>query len=205
MDTLFLVIAGLGGTLVLCQVVLGLFGFGAEHDADVHDDVHMEGDTGDHTSTTDWFFGFLTFRALSAALTFFGLGGLCAGSFGLPPSAQLATATLAGVGALYLVATVMKALYGLKADGTVRIDRAVGQTGTVYLRVPGGTGGAGKVTLNLQNRTVELEAFTAGDELPTGTSVTVVAVLGPNSVEVAATPLAASHDDRPTSTAEVNP
>ena len=42
----------------------------------------------------------------------------------------------------------------------------------------------GKVTLNLQNRTVELEAFTAAAELPTGTPVRVVAVLGPSSVEV---------------------
>ena len=56
---------------------------------------------------------------------------------------------------------------------------AVGQTGTVYLRVPGKGAGPGKVTLNLQNRTVELEAFTAADELPTGTPIRVVAVLGP--------------------------
>ena len=199
METLFLIFAGLGGALVLCQFVLGLFGHGGEHDTDVHDGDTGDGDTGDHTSTTDWFFGFLTFRALSAAITFFGLGGLCAGYYGMPPSAQLATATLAGIGALYLVGTVMKVLFRLKSEGTVRIDGAVGRPGTVYLRVPGGNGGAGKVTLNLQNRTVELEAFTAGDELPTGTPVTVVGVRGPSCVEVVvATPNAAS-------IAEVNP
>ncbi|HVK07725.1 MAG TPA: hypothetical protein VM597_03000 [Gemmataceae bacterium] len=199
METLFLVFAGLGGALVLCQFVLGLFGHGGEHDTDVHDgDTDGDADSGDHTSTTDWFFGFLTFRALSAAITFFGLGGLCAGYYGMPPSAQLATATLAGIGALYLVGTVMKALFRLKSEGTVRIDGAVGRTGTVYLRVPGANGGPGKVTLNLQNRTVELEAFTAGTELPTGTPVTVVAVRGPSCVEVVvAAPQAAT-------TAEVN-
>ena len=204
MGTLFMIAAALGGTLVLCQFVLGLLGVGADHDTDVHGDAGDTGD-GDHTSTTDWFFGLLTFRALSAAITFFGLGGLCAGYYGLPPSAQLATATLAGLGALYLVATVMKALYGLKADGTVRIDGAVGQTGTVYLRIPGSNGGAGKVNLNLQNRTVELEAFTAGDELPTGTPITVVAVRGPSCVEVVAAPLAALHDETHPSPAEVRP
>ena len=76
-------------------------------------------------------------------------------------------------------------LMRLKADGTVQIENAIGQTGTVYLRVPANRTGAGKITLNLQNRTVELEAFTAADELPTGTPIRVVAILSPNSVEVA--------------------
>ena len=186
METLFLVAVGLGGALVACQFLLGLFGVGADgHDMDTHGDFHADTDGGDHpASTFDWFFGLLTFRAVTAAVTFFGLGGLCAGYYGLPPSAQLATATLSGVGTLWLVATLMRSLYRLKADGTVRMDRAVGRTGTVYLRVPGMNGGAGKVTLNLQNRTVELEAFTAADELPTGTPVRVVAVRGPSCVEV---------------------
>jgi membrane protein implicated in regulation of membrane protease activity len=187
MDTLFLIAAGLGGGLIACQFVMSLLGVGSDgHDLGGHD-LHGDAESGeDPSSTADWFFGFLTFRALSAALTFFGLGGLCAGYYGLPQSAQLATGTLAGLGALYLVATLMRWLYRLKADGTVRMDRAVGRTGTVYLRVPGMNSGVGKVTLNLQNRTVEVEAFTAADELPTGTPVQVVAMRGTNCVEVAA-------------------
>lgn len=186
METLFLIAAGLGGTLIVCQFLAGLLGLGGDdHDTDVHHEFNADTHDGDsHLSSADWFLGFLTFRALSAALAFFGLGGLCAGYYGLPPSAQLATATLSGAGALYLVATLVRSLYRLKADGTVRIDRAVGRTGTVYLRVPGMNGGAGKVTLNLQNRTVELEAFTAAADLPTGTPVRVVAVRGPSCVEV---------------------
>jgi len=79
----------------------------------------------------------------------------------------------------------MKMMYRLKADGTVRVADSVGATGTVYLRVPANRSGPGKVTLNLQNRTVELEAYTAGEELPTGTPIRVVAVLSSSSVEVA--------------------
>jgi hypothetical protein len=188
MDTFFLVCAGVGGTLVLLQFLAGAFGFGGDHgDAGHHDfgsghdaDGHEGHDGGDG----NWFLGLLTFRAVSAAVAFFGLGGLTAAYYDLPTSAQLATATLAGFAALYLVATLMRSLYRLRADGTVRIKNAVGQTGTVYLRVPAQKAGPGKVTLNLQNRTVELEAFTAAGELPTGTPVRVVAVLGPGSVEV---------------------
>jgi membrane protein implicated in regulation of membrane protease activity len=188
MDTLFLVCAAVGGTLILLQLLAGAFGiggdhgdaghhdFGADHDADHATDGHGDG---------NWFLGLLTFRAICAAITFFGLGGLVAIHYELPPSAQLASAVLSGFAALYLVATLMKMLYRLKSDGTVRIKNSLGRTGTVYLRVPGQRSGAGKVTLNLQNRTVELEAFTADAELPTGTPIRVVAVLGPNSVEVA--------------------
>src|SRR5262249_49655060 len=131
-----------------------------------------------------WFLGLLTFRAVCAAITFFGLGGVVASYYELQTAAQLGSALAAGVLALYLVATLMKALYKLKADGTVRIKHAVGQTGTVYLRIPGQNSGPGKVTISLQNRTVELEAFTAGHELPTGTPIRIVAVRGANSVEV---------------------
>ena len=44
----------------------------------------------------------------------------------------------------------------------------------------------GKVTLRLQNRTVEYQALTPHGALPTGSPVVVTAVLGPDTVEVAA-------------------
>jgi membrane protein implicated in regulation of membrane protease activity len=188
MYTFFLICAGVGGTLIILQLIAGSLGiggdhadaaghgdFGGDHGADGHDADHGDG---------NWFLGLLTFRSLCAAITFFGLGGLVASYYELQTAAQLGSALAAGILALYLVATLMKALYKLKADGTVRIKHAVGQTGTVYLRVPGQNSGPGKVTVNLQNRTVELEAFTAADELPTGTPIRIVAVRGPNSVEV---------------------
>jgi len=73
----------------------------------------------------------------------------------------------------------------LKADGTQRIDRAVGNTGTVYLSVPANQEGTGKVTVKVQNRTVEYLAVTRHQALATGTPVQVVAVVGPDTVEVA--------------------
>jgi hypothetical protein len=186
MHTFFLVCAGVGGTLVLLQFLAGSFGLGGDHgDAD-HVDLggDADADAGDHDFDGNWFLGLLTFRALCAAIAFFGLGGLTAAYYDLTPAAQLGTAVLSGAGALYLVAALMKSLYRLKADGTVRLSHAVGRTGTVYLRVPGQKTGPGKVTLSLQNRTVEVEAFTAANELPTGTPIRVVAVLGPSAVEV---------------------
>ena len=125
-------------------------------------------------------------QARTAAVTFFGLGGLTAYYYGAEDPAAFAAAVAAAAAALYAVAALMRLLHRLKADGTARVERAVGRTGSVYLRVPGGRAGVGKVHLNLQNRTVEYQAITAGAELPTGAVVRVVSVLTGDTVEVEA-------------------
>jgi len=108
---------------------------------------------------------------------------MAATSRGLEAPPALGIAFAAGVAALAVVAWLMRSLGRLRADGTLRIDRAVGLTGTVYLSVP-----AGKVHLKLQNRIVEYLAVTANDELATGSRVVVVSVSAPGTVEVAAAP-----------------
>jgi membrane protein implicated in regulation of membrane protease activity len=202
METIFLVCAIVGGTLLVCQFLLGLLGFGHHeiggHDfqADApHDFSHDAGHTHDsdhehehnHGYST-WFTGVLTFRSVVAALTFFGLAGMAAITQGLNQQTSLLIALAAGAGALFLVAFVMRSLSRLRADGTARIDRAVGTTGTVYLSIPGHKAGTGKVHLKLQNRIVEYQAVTALDDLPTGSLVVVVSVSGPGTVEVAPAP-----------------
>ena len=192
-ETIYLICAAVGGTLLLCQFVLGLIGIGDHHDGDAgghdyhdHGDHHHGGHDA-HDTQASWFVGVLTFRSLVAALTFFGLAGLASTvNFQHEPVVALGIALAAGAGALFSVAYIMRLLGRLKSDGTVRIERAVGQRGTVYLTIPGQKGGAGKVTLNLQNRTVEYQAVTPDQPLPTGARVVVTAVLGPDTVEVTA-------------------
>lgn len=192
MDILYLICAALGGTLLVCQFVMSVIGIGDHHDVggpdadldhDVHHGDHSAGDEHSHS----WFVGVLTFRTVVAGLTFFGLAGLAANASGeMSPPLALLVALAAGLGALFLVASLMKGLHKLRAEGTVRIDRAVGRNGTVYLRVPANRSGTGKVQLNLQNRTVEYQAVTARDEeLPTGAKVVVVGVISGDTVEVA--------------------
>ncbi len=189
MQTFFLICTGIGGTLVVLQFLSEAMGFFSDVEMDTADvddgGGGMGGDGHDgHVGHGNVFFGLLTFRAVCAAVTFFGLGGLTAGYYGSEPIGQFPVALGAGAAALYLVAAIMRLLYRLRADGTVRIQHAVGVLGTVYLRIPAMRQGPGKVTLTLQNRTVELEALTAGGELPTGTPIRIVTVLGPNTVEV---------------------
>ena len=74
----------------------------------------------------------------------------------------------------------------LSRSNCARVERSVGRTGTVYLRVPASRAGSGKIHLMLQNRTVEYQAVTPGSELPTGTPVRVVGVVNSDTVEVEA-------------------
>jgi membrane protein implicated in regulation of membrane protease activity len=149
-------------------------GHDIEHD---HDLDHEEGGMG-------WFVSLLTFRSVIAALTFFGLGGLAAREASLPGPLPFVVAVAASVGMLLLVAGLMRSLNRLKDDGTVQIDRTVGKTATVYLSIPGNQTGAGKVTVKVQNRTVEYQAVTQHETLATGTTVQVVAVVNPSTVLV---------------------
>jgi hypothetical protein len=197
METVYLVCAVVGGTLILCQFLLTLLGLGGHHDVGGHDvgghdfgghDLSgHHGDVHGHDNTTgghaNWFFGILTFRTAVAALAFFGLAGLAAYR-ALDPLPTLGLAVGAGFGALVIVGTLMRGLSKLNVDGTVRIERSVGSTGTVYLRVPAGKTGAGKVHVSVQSRIVEYKAVTAKDDLPTGTKVVVVGVVSSDTVEV---------------------
>jgi hypothetical protein len=183
MDTIFLICAAIGGTLLLCQLLLTVMGWGGHHDFGHGDHGLGHHETG-HDAESSWFASLLTFRTIVAALTFFGLAGLTATSSKVESPQALLIAAAAGAGALFLVAWLMRALRNLRSDGTVHVERAVGHSGTVYLTVPGRKAGAGKVTLTLQNRTMEYQAITANQELPTGAKVVVVSVVSPDTVEV---------------------
>jgi membrane protein implicated in regulation of membrane protease activity len=196
LTTLYTICAVLGGTLLGCQFLLTLLGFGHHHDIGGHEwhdvgghDLHggQEHDVA-HETQMSWFVSMLTFRTIVAALTFFGLAGRAAGAAEFAPAQTLTLALAAGAGALFLVAWLMRSMSRLQADGSVRMERAVGQTGTVYLPIPPHRSGMGKVLLNLQNRTVECQAVTDQESLPSGTRIRVVAIVNPNTVEVILSP-----------------
>ena len=199
METLFLFCAVIGGAVLLFQFAMTLIGFGADeigldgldggHDAmgDVgggHDGVDAGSHhTMEHDSSN--LFKMFTFRSLVAAIAFFGMAGMAATKAGLDPFTTLGIAMLAGAAALYVVAWLFQSMHRLGEEGNVRIEHAVGLPGTVYIPIPGGKSGAGKIQLKLQNRIVELRAVTAEPEkLPTGATVVVVEVVNANTVEV---------------------
>lgn len=204
MTTLFLICATIGGTILICQFVLSLVGLGGQHGdipsdgggdvhldlshgdsagGDAHADGQAHGDSDQHVSSS-WLFGVISFRTLVAAFAFFGMAGLAADSAQLAQPLQLVLATGAGVGAMYGVHWLMRTLYRLGEDQTVKIHRAIGEEATVYIPIAAELAQAGKVQLKLQNRLLEYAAVTAGSQkLATGSKVRVVGIRG-NTLEV---------------------
>ena len=195
MTQLFLVCAVIGGTLLVCQFLLSLLGIGDHGDAahvgghDFHaDHGHDTGHDHGHGSASAWLFSFLTFRSLVSGLTFFGVAGMAASTGGWGRGRAIVAALVGALLAMLFVTAMMKSIVRLRAEGTVRIENAVGQTGTVYVTVPGNKSGVGKVTITLQNRTQEFQAVTFQDPLTTGSKVVVVDVISPDTLEVIAAP-----------------
>lgn len=204
MDQVYFVCAVLGGTIFVGQFLMGLLGFGDHHDAggldhdfDTGSADHSFGDHdhghlghgaahGSHETAATWLIGLLSFRTVVAGMTFFGLAGLAAQKQWGHPGMSLLSASVSGAVALYLVAWTMKTLSKLRADGTVQIRNTVGETAVVYLTIPGQQAGKGKVTVTVQNRTMEYEALTESSTLPTGTAVRIVSVVDPETLAVEA-------------------
>ena len=170
--TIYLVSAIAGCTIVLLQVVMQVMGLDAE--ADGVDGADADFDPDGHGNA---FFGFLSFKALCAFLGVFGLVGLIqlkgGNSFGL----RVGIAFASGMAGVVLVGWMMRSLAGLQSSGNVNPNNAVGQTATVYLRIPE-NGGMGKVTVEIQGRSVEFDARSDGTAIDTGARVTVVSVDG---------------------------
>jgi hypothetical protein len=194
METVFLICAAIGGVILLCQFVLTLAGVGGDHDiaADHSPDFGADHDmSGGHDGGHDahhgatWYFHVLSFRSICAAITFFGLGGLAAAASPSFSSLSFPIGLASGFVAMVAVGWLMGLLSNLQAEGTVHIERAVGTSATVYLTIPPAGQGVGKVTVKVQNRTMEYRAVTQEKEaFKTGESVLVVGVLEPDTLEV---------------------
>ncbi|MDA1053844.1 MAG: hypothetical protein O3C40_25630 [Planctomycetota bacterium] len=190
MTTIFLVCAVVGGTILAFQFVMTFVGFG-HNDVDIIDDIpdsfdgfdgHLE--VGDPHGSTEMF-GVLSFKTVVAAVTFFGIAGMTAQSGGLSLPGQLTIAITAGLGALYGVYYLMRAVYRLGQSGNLRITNAIGRTATVNVSIPAGNEGPGKVQVKIQDRLEEFPAITsAAENLSTGAKVVVVSVVSGNTLEV---------------------
>lgn len=215
METVFVICATVGGSVLLIQLAMMLIGLGGHAldfdgpdvghgDIDVSGDMDVGGhmDVGDHVSVGDhggmdadtstdahhfdssWMFAVLSFRTIVAALTFFGLGGLAAQSAEISKPMVLGVAVAAGLAAMFAVYWMMRGLMSLKAEGTARVERAIGGHGTVYITIPAEESGRGKIQMNVQGRTMEYTALTPGHALSPGTQVVVTEIVNSDTVEV---------------------
>lgn len=184
--TLYTICAVGGSVIMLSQLAMELLGL--DHDAEdiagTSDDLDMGDEYVDTHNLATAFFGLLSFRSIVAAIAFFGIGGRVCVALGFPMPVAFLSAILAGLVAMIGVGLAMQALHSLHSEGNVNIRNCIGATGTVYLTIPGNRAGNGKVTVSVQDRSMEFAAITGEDSIETGTRIVVVGVPDVNTLEV---------------------
>jgi len=192
--TIYLVTAIVGCTLLALQVVLLLFGLSHDTDVDSGADADVGGDLdgADHGGADgadghgNVFFKILSLKALCAFSGLFGLTGLTLYEEGFRMELRIGISLLVGTTSFVLVLWLMRSLGKLTSSGTINVRNAIGRTGSVYLRVPGEQAGSGKVTVQVQGRSMEFPAVTDGEEIATGAQVMVSEVVGEDTLKVVA-------------------
>jgi len=160
------VIAAISTVIIVIQTILEFVG------ADIDSDFDTQG------------FHLITTRGVVAFFMVGGLAGLIASRAGVGELLSVIFAVVCGGIALFGIAKLMQALMKLHSDGSLDVSNALGQTGTVYIRIPAEEKGVGKVNVTVQERLCEFDAVTEGDEtIKTGELICVTAVR-PNNVLV---------------------
>lgn len=167
-----------GGTIILSQLGLNLFGLGGDHDVDPDADVD-DVDGGDGLN-------FLSIRTVASFLTFFGLVGWAGMNAGWSTPSHVFAAFGAGASVMFLVAIIMRTFVRMASSGTVDPAGAIGLSAQVYLRIPGQNQGKGKITVLIQGRTQEYQALTHGPELSTGSPCRIEKQVTSDTFEVVA-------------------
>ena len=173
----YIACAAAGGTVLLGQAGLNLFGLGGDTDVDADVDA-------DDLDTGDGSVSFISVRTLSSFMLMFGLVGWLGTAEEWGAVKTPFFALLAGSSTMLVVAYLMFMFHKLASSGNVKPRQAVGKTAQVYLKVPANRSGQGKVTVALQGRSLEFSAVTSGEEIPTGAACRLVGMTTEDTYEV---------------------
>lgn len=170
--------AAVASLVFLVQMVLTLLGMDTTSaDMDAPDLGGVDGDTLGSAGSI----GLFSLRNLINFLLGFGWGGVCLHD-SIPSTALLLLAAIA-VGALFvwMFFSLYKQLRRFEANGAFRIERCLGHTATVYLRIP--ADGCGKVQISVGGATQEINAL-SDTPLTTGTLVRVTEIIDQHTLRV---------------------
>jgi membrane protein implicated in regulation of membrane protease activity len=176
LNTIYLICAVAGGTVLVLRLIAMVFGLGSGGEApDVSADMDVDAamDIGEHGAGAEA--NYLSIQSLSGFFTMFGLVGMGLLQVNAGPLWSLVGALAAGVFTAWVTAMIAAALLRLQSSGTLQISNAVGQEGTVYLTIP--DQGSGVVSVSVQGALRQFDALSEnGQKIPTGTLVRVTGV-----------------------------
>ncbi len=164
----------LAGLSTLLLAVLAIFGI--EH----HDAVDALDADFDHGGG-----GIFSIKPLTGFFLGFGWGGGIALSSGLSVLAATACGFGAGAAIMAVIVLMFRAILGMKSDGTMRINEAVGAIGTVYITLPASKASGGQVMVKFSGRQETFAALNASDRvIPSGEKIKVLSIVDGQTVLV---------------------
>jgi len=177
LEKIYLMCAIFGGGFFILRTILMFAGIG-DHDTDIdadalefdHDPDHVEDfDHGDH----DTGLKLLTVQGFTSFIMMFGLTGFAFSRSSMLGSIMtIAFGVLVGLFAMWLVAKGFSLMRSLQSSGNMRIYDAIGEEGTVYLKIP--VDGIGKIQITVSGRLMVMDAVSQDKvELKTGERVCV--------------------------------
>ena len=160
---IFCFIAWLSTLLDIISLILSLFAdFDGGSDADVSGDT-PDGDTGP-----------FSLRAVIGFLLGLGWGGYISMQNGLSVVMSIIVGLLLGGFLFVIIAAIMRFIYSMKSDGTLRYEELVGLRGTVYITIPPNGEPGGQVQVPHPSQLVTMAAIQTGSTpLPAQTSIVV--------------------------------
>jgi hypothetical protein len=126
-------------------------------------------------------FQFFTLKNMVGFFTIFGWTGIASIQSGASVTTSMIVATLAGTAMMGIMAGLFYLLMKASADGTMKIQNAVGAVGEVYLTIQSKRGAMGKVQVKVSGAIRTLDALTDDEQdIQTGKMVTVSRVVNDN-------------------------
>lgn len=164
-------IIALAGSVVFLIIFLLTFitGGDADMEADASEFESDDGGVG---------FQFFTFKGIVAFFTIFGWTGITCLNSGFSSTATIIIASLAGLLMMIITSSLFYWMHKLAESGTLKIDKAIGVIGEVYLPIGAERSKMGKVQIKVQGSLRELEAITDElEDLKTGAMVKVTKIV----------------------------
>ncbi len=86
----------------------------------------------------------------------------------------VALATLVGLIFVAIFFIIIKQFLKLQEDNTFQMEKTIGKTAEVYLKIPAHKSGTGKIQVSINGSFHELNAVTEGEEILSGASVKII-------------------------------
>jgi len=176
LDLLFASAALIGGILFIAWFFLLMVGGLA---GGILDGVGLDIDMG-----ADLSFKAFTFQGIIAFILMFGLVGLALSRSDQGDMMALFAGTVAGGASMWSMGKMFQAFHSVQSSGNMDIQNAVGQDGTVYMRIKPGEVGQIQVTIQGAMRTLDAIASDSSLYLKTGATVTVEKIVAGRMVVI---------------------